>query len=155
MSRRSRRRLTRSESAGRADSYRLYNPPVFPYKRVMPRPVVRPLVDALVSEAKRSSPTRSAIAYRSSRRLADVSESGPTAFARRVGLVPAKRPERIITPPAKPLYKLAFSNPKLVAECLRRRMRKEVLHALGIAGRKGLSGRGGGYRRTPASEFSC
>lgn len=147
---RRRRRLEVSSSVGRADSYRRYSPT--PYRRVMP-PQVKffPLVRSLVfRELDLVRPVRE-----SSRRLAEAVRSGPTRFARLEGAPPARRPVRTISPPAKPLYRLAFENPRLVMHCLRRRMRREVLHALGIAGRKGLRGRGGGYSRRVESEFHC
>lgn len=49
---------------------------------------------------------------------------------------------------------LRFPNPRRVQVCLRRKARKEVLHALGIAGRRGL-GRGAGVHRNADSSWSC
>lgn len=51
--------------------------------------------------------------------------------------------------------RLQFRFPGRVVECLKRKVRKEVLHALGIAGRRGLKGRGGSYRRGAFSGVSC
>jgi hypothetical protein len=48
---------------------------------------------------------------------------------------------------------LAVRVPARVSFCVRRKVRKEVLHALGIAGRRGL-GRGG-VRRTENSNWRC
>lgn len=45
--------------------------------------------------------------------------------------------------------------PQKVSMCVRRKQRKEVLHALRIAGRRGLTGRGGGYHRTQDSAWGC
>lgn len=46
--------------------------------------------------------------------------------------------------------------PRRVNECTRRSERREVLHAIGIAGKSGSApGRRGTYKRTLASEFSC
>lgn len=43
--------------------------------------------------------------------------------------------------------------PARVAFCVRRKQRREVMHALGIAGRRGL-GRGG-VRRRESSQWAC
>lgn len=46
--------------------------------------------------------------------------------------------------------------PRRVTECTKREDRKEVLHALGIAGRRGSApGKRGHYKRTVMSNFSC
>lgn len=46
--------------------------------------------------------------------------------------------------------------PRRVNECTRRSERREVLHAIGIAGKHGSApGKRGTYKRTVASEFSC
>lgn len=50
---------------------------------------------------------------------------------------------------------LQIQAPRRVAFCVRRKQRREVLHAYGIAGRRGLVGRGGGYRRTADSHWRC
>lgn len=39
--------------------------------------------------------------------------------------------------------------------CVRRKQRREVIHALGIAGRVGLRGRGGSYYRRESSQWVC
>lgn len=50
---------------------------------------------------------------------------------------------------------LQVQAPRRVVFCVRRKQRKEVLHALGIAGRRGLRGRGGSYHRTENSNWAC
>lgn len=46
--------------------------------------------------------------------------------------------------------------PRRVTQCTQRQDRREVLHALGVAGRRGSApGRRGRYRRTLMSNFSC
>lgn len=46
--------------------------------------------------------------------------------------------------------------PRRVTQCTQRQDRKEVLHALGIAGRRGSApGKRGRYHRTLMSNFSC
>lgn len=46
--------------------------------------------------------------------------------------------------------------PRRVTQCTQREDRKEVLHALGIAGRRGSApGKRGHYKRTVMSNFSC
>nr|QJB20757.1 MAG: hypothetical protein [Microvirus sp.] len=54
----------------------------------------------------------------------------------------------------KPLAyaKEQFSDPRKVTICIRRKQRKEVLHALGKNGKNGTKNR---YRRTQASSFAC
>lgn len=42
-----------------------------------------------------------------------------------------------------------------IAYCVARKVRKQVLHALGIAGRRASPGRGGTYNRTPESQMRC
>lgn len=54
---------------------------------------------------------------------------------------------------AWPPVRVAFDVPKSVALCVRRKIRSEVLHALDIAGSRGL-GRGG-VRRGPYSGVGC
>lgn len=50
----------------------------------------------------------------------------------------------------------AVKRPRRVTQCTQRQDRKEVLHALGVAGRRGSApGRRGKYRRTLMSNFSC
>lgn len=49
------------------------------------------------------------------------------------------------------LSKLAFATPSSVVDCIKRKMRAQVLHALGIAGRH----RGGSGRHTPTSHIGC
>ena len=46
--------------------------------------------------------------------------------------------------------RVAFEQPEKVLVCVRRKSRKEVLHALRLTGRKG---RGGRHRRTPLSDI--
>lgn len=48
-------------------------------------------------------------------------------------------------------HNVAFANPEHVAVCVRRKARKQVLHAKGVAGRKGLRR----PRRSSASGISC
>jgi len=52
-----------------------------------------------------------------------------------------------------PPWQIAFEEPSRVLVCVRRKIRKEVLHAFGIAGRRGL-GRGG-VQFNENSKFSC
>lgn len=50
----------------------------------------------------------------------------------------------------------AVKRPHRVTQCTQRQDRKEVLHALGVAGRRGSApGRRGKYHRTVMSNFSC
>lgn len=53
------------------------------------------------------------------------------------------------------LNKLQESLPSRVAHCVGRMIRRRVLHALGIAGKKKSPGRGGTYRRTIYSQWRC
>lgn len=48
--------------------------------------------------------------------------------------------------------RVAFEQPEKVLVCVRRKSRKEVLHALRLTGKKG---RGGSHRRTPLSDIHC
>lgn len=76
-----------------------------------------------------------------------------------------RRPVRLVSPtrPSRPgrrppnLFRsrpvLAFSAPRHVVVCVRRRRRREVLHALRIAGRGGRRGRR--YRRNAYSDVRC
>lgn len=52
------------------------------------------------------------------------------------------------------LHKLQMRAPSRVLFCLRRKQRKEVLFARGVAGRRGV-GRGRRWRRTGDSAYSC
>lgn len=61
--------------------------------------------------------------------------------------------QRLSYRPVFPTPLVAFASPKAVPLCVRRGVRKEVLHALGVAGKRGL-GRGG-VRRGPSSNVSC
>lgn len=48
------------------------------------------------------------------------------------------------------------SNPvRYVKYCVQRKVRKGVLHALGIAGKRGLRGKGGHYQRRESSAWRC
>lgn len=92
----------------------------------------------------------------------------PSPFATRTN---AGRPTRLIAKPLGPRkqarsqrlsykpgylpYSVAFSSPRSVAICVRRGIRKEVLHALGISGRRGLGRGRGGSRRTVFSKIRC
>lgn len=50
----------------------------------------------------------------------------------------------------------SFRRPDRMPECARRSERKEVMHAIGVAGRRGSApGRRGRYRRNESSNFSC
>lgn len=51
--------------------------------------------------------------------------------------------------------RLRVERPAQVAFCVRRKQRRGVLFALGIGGKRGLRGRGGGYRRTENSLWGC
>lgn len=59
-------------------------------------------------------------------------------------------PTRSGTRPLVP-YSITFRNPQKTVVCVRRTQRKQVLHALGVAGRKGLKPR----RRIWSSAISC
>lgn len=50
-------------------------------------------------------------------------------------------------------HQMSFRNPDRVLVCARRQIRKEVLHALGISGRRGI-GRGG-VKFNENSKFGC
>lgn len=50
-------------------------------------------------------------------------------------------------------WQIAFDRPNRIAVCIRRKIRSQVLHALGIAGRRGLGV--GGIRLNPFSRISC
>nr|QJB20588.1 MAG: hypothetical protein [Microvirus sp.] len=71
---------------------------------------------------------------------------------------PVSIPKSITGSPAPYNYKsldpirVAFEQPEKVLLCVRRKMRKEVLHALKLTRRKG---KGGSYRRTPLSDIHC
>lgn len=58
---------------------------------------------------------------------------------------------RISRRSSHPSFRFSFSNPRSVLVCVRRQRRREVLHALRVAGRRGL--RGG--RRSFSSAISC
>lgn len=93
-----------------------------------------------VPRARAVSRTLSVRAYRDMRRM-------------RYLLSPAKPAKR-----SKAMRGIAFKalrvvEPARVLMCVRRGIRREVLHALGIAGSRGL-GRGG-VRRTVDSAYSC
>lgn len=50
----------------------------------------------------------------------------------------------------------SFRRPDRMPECARRSERREVMHAIGVAGRSGSApGRRGRYRRNESSNFSC
>lgn len=68
--------------------------------------------------------------------------------ARRTDVRPAQHPFRSL---AWPSPVVAFKSPQLVNVCSRRQARKEVLHAVGVAGSKGLRR----PRRSIYSEISC
>lgn len=80
----------------------------------------------------------------------------PTDYVRRLDgrhatyrLSDPKRPSRLYDPTTA---RIAFSDPLTVTECVRRRVRREVLHALKKTGR----GSGGGKkRRTWRSMIKC
>lgn len=65
-------------------------------------------------------------------------------------LVVTRKP---VVPKGRPALssRVAFANPREVLVCVRRKRRKEVLHAKGVAGRKGIKR----YRRNEYSEVSC
>lgn len=50
---------------------------------------------------------------------------------------------------------LAVPVPRKVAFCVRRHVRRSVLFATGVAGRRRSPGRGGSYRRTESSAWRC
>lgn len=53
-------------------------------------------------------------------------------------------------------HRLRYADPRLVLVCLRRKIRREVLFAKNIGGHKHKSpGRGGSYRRSKNSNWSC
>lgn len=94
---------------------------------------------------------------------ADQPHVSPRSAVRRSVVAPVFRAARPVTPlqaKQRQLSWLAFNRlqvqaPRRVAFCVRRQQRKEVLHALGIAGRRGLVGRGGSYHRTSNSSWRC
>jgi len=53
------------------------------------------------------------------------------------------------------LTSLSYRAPFKTLECARRGIRREVLFARRIAGRRRSPGRGGSYRRRPESLFAC
>ncbi|AZL82927.1 hypothetical protein [Apis mellifera associated microvirus 50] len=54
------------------------------------------------------------------------------------------------------LMGLHYRWPKVAIDCLRRKMRKEVIFAAGVGGRRrSAPGRRGKYRRTPSSLYRC
>lgn len=58
-------------------------------------------------------------------------------------------------PPALLLPQPVLVNPRRYSVCRQRQQRREVLHALKVAGRRGLTGRGGHYRRSDKSQYKC
>lgn len=52
-----------------------------------------------------------------------------------------------------PSFRLSYLNPRRVLNCARRHIRKEVMFALGFAGKR--HGAGGSYRRTQESLWGC
>lgn len=63
-------------------------------------------------------------------------------------IVPKQKPKR---QPSQTKGTLSFADPRSVLVCIRRGIRKEVLHALGKAGRTGFKRR----RTTQTSKISC
>lgn len=71
-------------------------------------------------------------------------------------LAPAVPPRGVITPAKQPfdfLRRLYVRAPVRERFCVQRKIRREVMHALGLAGRRGL-GRGG-VRRRSSSSWRC
>lgn len=62
-------------------------------------------------------------------------------------LAPRGKTSRLYTPNEKVVFGVGFQEPDRVLVCVRRQQRKEVLHARGVAGSKGI------FKRT-LSEFS-
>lgn len=65
----------------------------------------------------------------------------------------AQQPRRSVTPNYLRLSpRVAFQAPARAIICVRRNQRREVMHALGLAGRSGRTGR---QRRSPYSHITC
>lgn len=128
------------------------NPPLQRYRRAMPQP--RPQLSAPRPRSLRSGPFL--IKPIGDRRLFHPAPvfSRPALSTRRIA-------SRLVTPTPFKRARLmsarsngwatAFQNPPQVMICVRRKIRREVIHALGLGGASGMVPR----RRNPFSEVSC
>lgn len=105
---------------------------------LLPRPTLSPLrLDILALEDRRLwHPER---------------QNRPFAAAPRQASRPVARQRPAFHQPSQTRAIIAFQEPSRVAVCVRRGIRREVLHALGVAGKRGL----GGPHRNEASTISC
>lgn len=151
MSRRSSRRPPLSNSRLERD----LTTPIARAPTISLLPIKRSILEGVADDLRRNYPTIAVPAFsqpRSASRLVFRSTDANLKSLRNLNRNDGSKGNRGYTPSFT--ARVAFSEPKHVAVCARRHIRREVLHAFGVAGGKGV-GRNRKQHRNEWSKVGC